>query len=194
ITLDLTKAADTLRTGGIRYFGTLRLPAGDYAVKTVVRVEESGLIGFDRKDVSVPAFDKPAVLPPAFFNEPGTWGMILGATRGDDYPYPFAAGQTKFIPKRDPELAGSGDYKVALFLYKLPVESLSIVPMLVSESSTVAAPVTLLGRTSPDETGLVKLLFAFKPQNLAAGKHELRFNVQAKEGTSSTVSVPFTVR
>ncbi len=194
ISFDLAKAGETLRTGGLRYFGTLRLPPGDFAVKTVARLEESGLVGFDRKDVSVPAFDKPTVLPPAFFNEPGTWGMILGATRGDDYPYPFAAGQTKFIAKRDAEIAGTGDYKVALFLYKVPVENLSVLPMLVSGTASQTAPVALLGRTSPDETGLVKLLFSFKPQSLAAGKHELRFDVKAQDGTQSSVTLPFTVR
>lgn len=194
IALDLTKASDTLKTGGLRYFGTLRLPPGDYAIKTVARIKESGLVGFNRTNVSVPSFDKPAVLEPTFFNDPAGWGMILGATRGDDYPYPFAAGQTKFIPKRDGEIAGTGDYKVALFLYKVPVENLSVLPTVVSGDTTTTAPVALLGRTSPDETGLVKLLFSFKPQNLGAGKHELRFDVKGSDGTKSVVSLPFVVR
>jgi VWFA-related protein len=194
ITLDLTKASDMLKSGGLRYFGTLRLPAGNYAVKTVARLQDSGLIGFDKKDIVVPSFDKPAILPPTFFNDPAGWGMILGDTRGDDYAYPFAAGQTKFIPKRDAELAASGDYKVALFLYKVPVENLSVVPNLLVNGTQQQAPVALLGRTSPDETGLVKLLFSFKPQNLAAGKHELSFDVKGKDGTSAIVSLPFTVK
>lgn len=194
VKLDVSKAGATLRAGGLRYFGTLRLPPGQYAVKTVLRVEESGLIGFDRQDVVVPAFVDAAVLPPVFFNDPGSWAMILGQPRGDDYPYPFAAGQTKFIPKSNAALTANGDYKVALFLYKVPVENLSVVPTLVSENGSRTAPMTLLGRTSPDEQGLVKLLFSFKPPALAAGKHELRFDVKTKDGTQSVVTLPFTMQ
>jgi hypothetical protein len=194
VSLDLSKAGDTLKNGGLRYFGTLRLPPGQYAVKTVMRVEESGLIGFDRNELTVPAFTEAAVLPPIFFNDPAGWGMVLGDVRGDDYPYPFAAGQTKFIPKREPALSASGEYKVALFLFKVPVENLSVLPTLITATGTQTANLSLLGRTSPDETGLVKLLFNFKPEHLAAGKHELRFDVKAKDGTTSAVSVPFTIQ
>jgi VWFA-related protein len=191
VTLDLAKAGDPLRNGGLRYFGTLRLSPGTYAVKTVLRVEESGLIGFDRHDMTVPGFADAFVLPPVFFTDPGTWGMIVGEPRGDDYPYPFAAGQTKFVPKSEAALAANTDYKIALFLYKMPLENLSVMPTLVSANGTQALNMTLLGRTSPDETGLVKLLFNFKPPALEAGKHEIRFDVKTKDGTESSVSLPF---
>ncbi|HEX2831748.1 MAG TPA: VWA domain-containing protein [Thermoanaerobaculia bacterium] len=193
VTLDLAKAGDALKNGGVRYFGTLRLPPGKYAVKTLLRVEESELIGFDRHDIVVPSFSSASVLPPVFFNEPGSWAMIVGETRGDDYPYPFAAGQTKFIPKTDAALTANTEYKVALFLFKVPVENLSVLPTVVSANGTQTANMTLLGRTSPDETGLVKLLFNFKPPTLEAGKHEIRFDVKSNDGSTSTVTLPFTV-
>lgn len=194
VNLDLAKAGDALKGGGLRYFGTLRLPPGHYAVKTVMRVEESGSIGFARADVTVPGFSSASVLPPVFFTEPGSWGMVVGASRGDDYPYPFSAGQTKFIPKTNPAVIANNEYKIALFLYKMPLENLSVLPTLVSGNATQTANMTLLGRTAPDETGLVKLLFNFKPPALAAGKHELRFDVKTKDGTASTVMLPFTVQ
>jgi VWFA-related protein len=194
VSLDLSKAGETLKNGGLRYFGTLRLPAGQYAVKTVVRVEESGQIGFDRNELTVPGFTEAAVLPPVFFNDPAGWGMVLGDPRGDDYPYPFAAGETKFIPKSEPALNATGEYKVALFLFRVPVENLSVLPTLVNANGSQNANLSLLGRTSPDETGLVKLLFNFKPEHLTAGKHELRFDVKAKDGTQSVVKLPFTIQ
>lgn len=194
VTLDVSKAGDALRNGGLRYFGTLRLPAGQYAIKTVLRVEETGLIGFHREDVKVPDFADAAVLPPVFFNDPGSWAMVVGQSRGDDYPYPFATGETKFIPKGNAALAANNEYKIALFLYRVPVENLSVLPTLVSDNGTQTANMKLLGRTSADEHGLVKLLFNFTPPTLAAGKHSIRFDVKAKDGTASTVTLPFTVQ
>ncbi|HYR28153.1 MAG TPA: VWA domain-containing protein, partial [Thermoanaerobaculia bacterium] len=58
IALDLAQAGESIRTSGIRYYGTLRAQAGEYAIKAMVRVEESGRIGFTRTDVPVPAFDR----------------------------------------------------------------------------------------------------------------------------------------
>lgn len=195
VSLDTTKAGDTLRAGGMRFFGTLRLPPGEYAVKTAVRVEESGLIGVDRKDVTVPTFQTAAVMPPVFLSEPGSWAMVLGQPRGDDYPYPFAVGQTKYIARRNAEVTGNGEYKVALFLYRMPAENLSVTPTVVnSAGASLPAEIKLLGRTSPDEQGMIKLLFNFKPQSIAAGNHELRFDVKAKDGTQSVVTLPFTVQ
>jgi VWFA-related protein len=195
IALDLTKAGDTVRAGGVRYFATLHLPPGDYAVKSVVRVDESGLVGFKRNDLSVPAFDKATVVPPVLFTEPGTWAMIVGPSRGDDYAYPFAAGESKYVPKRNPEMVSAGEYTVALFMAGVPTENLSVAPSLVTANGgTQPANIQLIGRTSTDENGLYKLLFRFKPASIAAGQHELRFDVKTKDGTQSSVTLPFIIQ
>jgi len=195
IALDLTKAGDTVRAGGVRYFATLHLPPGDYAVKSVVRVDESGLVGFKRNDLSVPAFDKATVVPPVLFTEPGTWAMIVGPSRGDDYAYPFAAGESKYVPKRNPEMVSAGEYTVALFMAGVPTENLSVAPSLVTASGgTQPANIQLIGRTSTDENGMYKLLFRFKPASIAAGQHELRFDVKTKDGTQSSVTLPFIIQ
>jgi VWFA-related protein len=195
ISLDLDAAGDTVRKGGVRYYGTLKLAPGNYAVKALVRVEETGRIGFRRADLEVPAFDKAAIMPPVLFEDPGNWAMLFGPSRGDDFGYPFAAGEAKYIPKSEPEIIPNGDYKVALFLYRVPLENLSVVPTLVTaDGASQPAKVTLLGRTSADERGSVKLLFGFKPESLAAGTHQLRFDVKAKDGSQQVVSLPFTVR
>jgi hypothetical protein len=195
IGLDLATAGDAVKKGGVRYYGSLRLPPGKYAVKALVRVEETGLIGFRRGDIEVPAFDKATIMPPVLFEDPGQWAMLFGPSRGDEFAYPFAAGEAKYIPKSEPSVAANGEYKVALFLYRVPLENLSVSSTLVLEDgSSQPANVALLGRTSADERGSVKLLFNFKPQTVAAGRHELRFDVKAKDGTATVVSLPFVVR
>lgn len=195
IGLDLATAGDAVKKNGVRYYGSLRMPPGKYAVKALVRVEETGLIGFRRQDIEVPAFDTATIMRPVVFEDPGQWAMVLGPARGDDFAYPFAAGEAKYIPKSEPVIAANGEYKVALFLYRVPIENLSVGSTLVlADGSSQPANVSLLGRTSADERGSVKLLFNFKPQTIAAGRHELRFDVKTKDGTSTAVTLPFVVQ
>lgn len=193
ISVDLSMAGETVRASGVRYFGTLRVPAGRYTIKALVRVEESGRTGLARDDLQVPAFDTAVVLPPVLFVEPSNWVMIKAPSRGDDYPYPFSAGEASYIPRRAAALEAAVEQTIALFLYRMPLENLRVVPEVVTAGSNQAAKVRLLGRTSADERGGVKLLFRFKPEGLAAGKHELRFTVTAQDGTSSVVTMPFEI-
>lgn len=193
ISLDLTKAGDAVRGSGVRYFGTLRVPPGKYAVKALVRVEETGRTGFMRSDINVPVFDVATVLPPVLFVEPAKWVTLVAPSRGDDYAYPFAAGETTYIPRRGGALRADSENKVALFLYRVPLENLQVVPEIVTGGAAKQANVKLLGRTSPDDRGGIKLLFNFKPEGLPAGQHELRFTIKTKDGTESVVTMPFQV-
>jgi VWFA-related protein len=193
ISLDLTKAGDMVRGAGVRYFGTLRVPPGKYAVKALVRVEDTGRTGFMRSDITVPAFDTATVLPPVLFVEPAKWVTLVAPSRGDDYAYPFAAGEATYIPRRGGSLQKDGEHKIALFLYRVPLENLQVVPEVIVGGTPRQANVKLLGRTSPDDRGGIKLLFNFKPEGIPAGQHELRFTVKSKDGTESVVTMPFQV-
>jgi VWFA-related protein len=193
ISLDLAKAGDKIRQNGVRYYGTLRLPPGDYSVKALVRVEETAKVGLMRSDLNVPAFDTATVLPPVFLTEPGTWAMLRGPARGDDYPYPFAAGEATYVPLSHPTVKAGNDYNVALILYRVPLEELGVTPTIVSGTGQSTADVKLLGRTAPDDRGSVKLLFKFRPDGLPAGEHQLRFTVKAHDGTERVVDMPFTI-
>lgn len=194
IALDLKKAGDTVRNSGIRYFGTLRLPPGDYAVKALLRVEDTGKTGLVRNDIKVPAFDSATILPPVLFADPANWAMLVGPARGDDYPYPFATGDARFIPQTRPTVKAGTDYNVALFLYRVPLENLGVTPAVVSSNGASQTPnVKLLGRTAADDRGGVKLLFNFRPDGIPAGEHQLRFTVKTKDGNESVVTLPFIV-
>lgn len=193
IGLDLEKAGEQVRNAGIRYFGTLRLPPGQYAVKALLRVEDTGKTGLIRSDVTVPAFDKATILPPVLFADPANWAMLVGPTRGDDYPYPFSAGDSRYIPQSAPKIKAGTDYNVALFLYRVPLENLGVTPAVIANGASQTANVKLLGRTAADERGGVKLLFNFRPDGLPAGTHELRFTVKTNDGNESVVTLPFTV-
>src|SRR5207253_9790281 len=53
--LDLAKIGDKLRQSGIKYYGTLSLPEGKYAIKTLVRVRETERKEIGRAHVVVPS-------------------------------------------------------------------------------------------------------------------------------------------
>ena len=194
--LDVAQSGDMVRTTGIHYYGTLRVPPGDYALKALVRVEESGRIGFARDDLRVPAFDSAVVLPPLLFAAPEKWLMLSGPARGDDFPYPFSTGEAKFVPLSRPELQSGGEYKLALFLYRVPVEGLALSPVVASADGAVTqtANVALVGRTAADERGGTKLLLSFRPDGLQPGHYELQLTVTPKEGSASMVRMPFVMR
>ena len=193
IALDLAKTGDIVRNAGVRYFGTLRVPPGQYAVKALVRVDESGRVGFIRSELNVPAFDAATILPPVAFVDLDNWIMLAAPSRGDDYAYPFAAGDAKYIPQRPATMKQDGEYKLALFLYRVPLDNLQVNPTVNTNGATAAADLKLMGRTSADERGGVKLLFNFKPSGLPAGEHELRFNVKSSDGKESVVTLPFRI-
>ncbi|HEX2123658.1 MAG TPA: VWA domain-containing protein [Thermoanaerobaculia bacterium] len=193
ITLHLVEAAPVVKAGGIRYYGTLHLAPGEYAVKAIVRVEESGRVGSVRSDIRVPNFENAAVTQPLFLAEPEKWVMLVGATRGDDYAYPFNAGETQYVPRARPVLAPGTAHRLAIFLHRMPAEDLGVTPVLVGNGTVSPVDVKLVGRTAADANGSSKLLFDYTPAGLRRGAYELRFTVKSKEGTESVVTLPFRV-
>ena len=76
----------------------------------------------------------------------------------------------------------------------MPLENLGVTPSIRTGVTAAAnANVKLLGRSSADYRGGVKLLFNFRPDGLPAGQHELRFTVKMNDGNERVVTMPFTV-
>src|SRR5215212_2522452 len=74
--LDLDKIGEKLRTSGLKYYGTLALEEGKYAVRSLVKVAETDRKGYARIDLVVPHAGDLAVSPPLFYEEPGKWLMV----------------------------------------------------------------------------------------------------------------------
>lgn len=195
ISLDLTQAADALRATGLRYYGTLRLPPGEYAIKIVARVEDTNRAGFARTNLTVPAFASGAISAPLFVEEPADWLMLTGPKRGDDYPYPFTAAGTTYVPRHRPALQAAGEYKVALLAWGVSTEGLGLSPVIVRpDGSTQPAALSIVGRTPVDDFGDSKILFAFKPHGLAPGNYELRLGLKPQASAEAQYSLPFSVQ
>jgi VWFA-related protein len=97
---DMAKVGDRLNAAGVKFYGTLMLPPGRYALKSLVRVAETDNKTFHRIDVTVPESGDVAVLQPMFFAEAGNWVMVKTEPKQKGKtPYPFVLNGETFIPE-----------------------------------------------------------------------------------------------
>jgi len=119
LTLDLKKVGDRLRGGGIRYYGTLILPPGSYAIKSLVRAgepdrknpNENEKRGYARTNITVARAGDVSVLPPIPIDDEPKWILVKGKDRGNAGQYPFELNGQNFIP------SATASNKVALIVY-----------------------------------------------------------------------------
>jgi len=121
--LDLDKVGAKLKGAGVKWYGTLSLPEGKYAVKSLVRIAETDRKGYARTDVIVPRLGDTAVLPPFFYDDAASkWLMVKGASHAPaNAPYPFEVNAEVFVPMAAPH-AG----KFAVFVYNVAPEEMTL--------------------------------------------------------------------
>jgi VWFA-related protein len=116
LSFDMRKVGDRLKSG-VRYYGTLVLPPGSYAIKSLVRAgepekkNENEKRGYARTNVIVPKPGTVAVLPPIPIDDEPKWLLVKGADRGGVGGYPFELNGQIFIP------SATASNKVALIVY-----------------------------------------------------------------------------
>jgi VWFA-related protein len=123
LTIEVAKVGEKVLATGIRYYGTLMLPPGSYAVKALVRTgdPDRGPVdvvekrGYARVNITVPAEGQIAILPPIPIDEDGKWLLVRG-NRGENAEYPFEYGGRTFSPTATADLSG-GPRRVALFIF-----------------------------------------------------------------------------
>jgi VWFA-related protein len=125
IALDLDKVGARLRDGGVKYYGSLALPEGAYAIKALVRVGDGTRRGFVRTDVVVPRAGDVAVtgLVPVDEHPRAVLIKASGGTAWDDDP--FQVNGQRFVPDVAGR-AGAGPQKFALFVRGLAPDAVNV--------------------------------------------------------------------
>ncbi|HKS24613.1 MAG TPA: VWA domain-containing protein [Thermoanaerobaculia bacterium] len=100
VTLDLGKVGTKLRANGLKYWATLALPPGKYAVKTLVLAGTKK--GFARADVVVPAANQLAAAPIFVDESSANWVLVKGTSHAESAAYPFDLSGEHFIPAATP--------------------------------------------------------------------------------------------
>jgi VWFA-related protein len=201
VDVDLRTAAKGLLASGLKYYGHLDLPAGEYRVRVLVRDAQSGRAGVETVALTIPAWDKgaPVLLAPFFVDSRASWLMVR--ERGRDAAkkaaiYPFTVNGEPYIPAALAALSGDEQAKVCLVAYNLGAGDLSLQGKVVGVNGVPLAggSLRLVSRTATGVSGLDKLLATFKPTGLDAGRYTLQVALtDPRTGRRETSSVPFQV-
>jgi VWFA-related protein len=191
ISVDPAKSSNAMRENGIKYFTTLALPPGHYAIRALVALPDPQKRGFVRTDLVVPEPGNPSVSPPLFFDKPGQWALLKGAQR-DDASYPFLLDGEPFVPSATPLLQPAAKTEFALFLYNATAEEMMI-RATVTDSAGAKRPAepTLTRQIQGDH--VTKLVFELNPAGMPPGPATLDLALHNK-GSSDILqaSLPMT--
>jgi len=177
--LDLAQVGERLRGAGIKFYGTLNLMPGQYAIKNLVRIAETDAKGFQRVNLFVPTADEVAVTQPLFFEEPREWVMVKGGAGNDaNAPYPFMLDGQAFIPAARANLRSGEPRLFTVWVYNATADEVTL----------EIAPEAKLVSSKPD-ADVTKYVYAL--ERFPADARELGVTIR-KKGSSDErrVSVP----
>src|SRR5262249_30341595 len=117
--LDLKKVGGKLKSTGLKYYGTLALPPGKYAIKSLVRSADSDRRGYARTDLVIQKPGETVTFSAVPFEEEMTWVPFKGESHAANAPYPFVLGGTQIFPTT------IAKDKVALFVFGARTQDLT---------------------------------------------------------------------
>jgi len=126
--LDLKKVGERLRNSGLKYYATLTLPPGKYAVKSLVRIAETDRKGFVRSDITVANANDVAVLPPIFVDEHPSAVLVRGVSHATDVADPFELGGQRFVPAAAPHVKSGATPRFAVFVLNAQANEVTFDP------------------------------------------------------------------
>jgi hypothetical protein len=197
---ELAKVIPLLDRTGLKFFGHLDLPPGDYSLRVLVRNAGNGDYGLSSEQLSVPAFDRspPMLLPPFFAENPGRWLMVRETAKDGEreVPYPFMVRDRAYVPALRPALAAAQEVAVALVGYNLPAGALEARATVLSADGRDLGrgDLTLDGRQPPDAGGAERLTATFRaPRGLEPGEYRLRIALVDAQGVAHDSAARFVV-
>ncbi len=199
VTLDLSKGREAFVGTGLKYYGHLDLPPGEYLIRVLVRNANTGRAGVETVAVEVPEYDDAqAVLLPPFFVENGkNWFLVRessGSQNEKKVVYPFTVNGEPYIPAALPSLKQQEEADVCLVAYNIGEGEIDLDSTIVAENGEVidSGVLALRERTITGIEGLDKLLATFRPTGLEAGNYTLKVALRnLSSGAIETNSIPF---
>ncbi len=187
VTLDLAGHEDAFANTGLKYYGHLDLEPGDYLLRVLVRNSVTGNTGVETVELHVPTYSagEPALLPPFFHEEPGSW-FLVREQPADQYAkttvYPFTVNGEPYVPSAAPLVQNGGSgvrAEICLVAYNLGPGDLALEATVTNRNGepVEGGALSLRERTVTGIAGLDKLVAAFDSTNLPAGDYTLRVAV-----------------
>ncbi len=204
ITLDLTKNVEKLYSGGLKFWGELRLPPGAYRVRALVRNADTGRMGLDVLPLRVPAFSpgKPYLLPPVFLESDGDWLVLRSRSRATGTPDSAwsGIGGDGVSPVAMPRARPGNPLRLCLVAYHFAPEGPGLKigsQILDAEGRPLGGgDLSVLGKSANEPDGRRMVLLSLKtPDGLAPGQYGLRILIQdSVTGEARQASAPFVVQ
>lgn len=202
VTLDLGKGREAIEKTGLKYYGHLDLPPGDYRLRILVRNAETGRTGIQSVRVAVPSYEQAqaSLLPPLFMEDRQGWVMVRekeGETTQASVVYPFTVKGQPYVPAARPILERARSASLCLVAYNLGQGDLDLEGKVLAADGKAlpAGRLSLVERTTTGINGLDKLLATFDPSGLQAGSYVLQVAVKnPATGRQEVNSLPFTIR
>ncbi len=198
MTLDIALVREKLESGGIKFYGVLTLPEGEYTVRSLVRESWTGRSAVLVSRVRVSAAGGAAtVLPPFFPDRSGRWLFVKGTPHADasskSQDYPFSVEGESFVPAARPVLPARADaaavpVTVMTFNFGGPgrLEPLQVVPEVFGEDGKPrSADVSVVRRSDVEKAGGRAMMLAMKTGGLAPGRYVLKVRVSDRVSRKS---------
>jgi VWFA-related protein len=212
LTISPEKTEEKLELCGIKYYDLHLLPPGDYKIKLIVRDKDTGKIGSQFHELSVPDYDKGelGMSGPVFFQPEPDWllsrgfdpdkptGRKLGLDLPVDYPYVWEG--KPFIPGVAPVLQAASPAQFYIRIYNLRLHPHTQAPQTEMNfeivdregNSTPLKNVGLLQNPNQPEPGVFELLFQANFSHLASGPYLLKLSFKDSLAKQELVSsTPF---
>ncbi len=199
MSLDVRKMRAALESAGLKFFGHLDLAPGAYQVGILIRDARTGRHAARTIPILVPDFAaSQAFLSPPLFPEQGKkWLMVREdeSRRDATLPYPFVAGNQRYIPAAVPQVASNGsriEAQLTLMAFGLGKGPFSLDGWVVGADGKrlVGAQVALVGRAIATAGGPEQLVASLKVPQLAPGEYTVVVNVEDENGKKISSSGP----
>jgi VWFA-related protein len=191
LTIDSAKLAGH---NGIKYFPTLTLPPGKYAIKTLVHVTGTEHKGFVRTDIEVPSSSYDVtLLPPMFVDDPSSWVVVRGSSHDQTAAYPFHINGEPFMPSASAQVSNGRPRRLVLFVFNVEASELTWQTAVTDASGSHDGAPSLVKRLQGQD--VMKLVFDYAPTGLQIGTASFDVTVSKKGSNDArTASVPLVVR
>ncbi|MEM6455826.1 MAG: VWA domain-containing protein [Acidobacteriota bacterium] len=119
--IDASQSAANLRARGVKVYAHADLPAGDYALRVLVRQGVDGRSTLRVHPLRVPDFARDAarLLPPMVAEPRDQWLLVREPAdrQREDAPFPFVFGDNPYMPAAAPSVPARGAAAVAALVY-----------------------------------------------------------------------------